>query len=190
MLADEQVNEQRSLEQDMEVTSALSLEKALPQSVPRLSGLCAQRSWVSCSGSGWAGGCLQLRPKARPQQRLQGSWLLSRPQFPQSHPPVPSVSLSANTCQASGLDRRLKRDAVWIVTSLGDRKCSTDLENDWAVDDTPAQNQMGPAVLGISSSGGDFGFFPQTLTLSAVFLSPLQSYHRGIWPHSPWEGGR
>lgn len=42
--------------------------------------------------------------------------------------------------------------------------------------------RWGPAVLGISSSGGGFGFSPQTLTLSAVFLSPLQPYHRGIGP--------
>lgn len=122
---------------------------------------------------------MQLRRKAGSQQRLWSSWSLSSA----------VVSLSANTCQAAGLSRRLKPDGVWIVKGLGNRKCCTDLESYWAVDDRPVQNEMGPGLLEISSSGG-FGFSPQTPTLSAVFLSPLQSYHRGIWLHSPWEGGR
>lgn len=66
----------------MEVKIALSPEKALPQSVSKsLWPLCAEVVSQLPWKQGRVGGCLQLRPKARPQQRLQGSWFPSRQSF-------------------------------------------------------------------------------------------------------------
>lgn len=75
----------------MEVKIALSLEKALPQSVSKsLWSLCTEVVSQLLWKRGWDRGRLQLRPKVRSQQRLQGSWFLSQPQFPRFHSPVPT----------------------------------------------------------------------------------------------------